>query len=819
MLWLVLALALPARAQSTGADLTLTVNAGFEGYFRDDGWLPVFAEIVNNGEDLRGQLVVRPSTSGAGIGNIYSTPLELPTGSQQNVTFYVTAAQFVTQLRVELIDERGVVVSSAIAPVRAIQPQDRLAVLVTNSVTGAVDLTAVRYGAFAGHQAFLTIDEIADRVGLFDSVDLLVFSDVDSGGLSSAQQGMLADWIAAGGHLIVTGGANWRATSGGLLDLLPLTPTAEIEVEQLDALGNWLGGAGEELRVSTLVTTGRLVDGAEVLLRDEAGTPLIVRRTLGSGTVDFLAFDPNGAAVRNWALLPELWYTLASSVDPQPGWSNGFSRWSDAANAVEILPGFNLLPDVLPLLGFLALYIALIGPVNYIVLNRINRREWAWFTIPIFIGIFTLLAYFIGTNLRGNEATLSRLTVVRGWYDSAGARAESIIGLLSPRRAAYDLEIPDAVLRVLPLPQFVPTGILTTNAPVQAEIGQSAQFVARGFTVDASFLADFVASGVIDAPGISGRVTFSADPAVGGQQRLRGAVRNESAFTLEEAVILARGVSYRLEEPLAPGDVVDFELTLTGESFPAPVLYSSPEFSSFNPQWGFNFGFEQTLVDVLGEARYNQNIAYTFINDDVEALESRRRQWFLSSFVRDVFATTSRGNGVYLVGWSANSPMDANLIGANWRPFDTTVYIQELETRFAPVNGEVRIGLDQFSWSVRSFTGLREIAPVEFRLDQGESVVFRFTPLASARLSVVEGLDLIVLNNSSGARSLPMSLWDWERGEWVEVETRGEKHSVNDFEPFIGPLNTVQIRLTADDLGGFMRIGQLAVEQTGRFEN
>ena len=47
-----------------------------------------------------------------------------------------------------------------------------------------------------------------------------------------------------------------------------------------------------------------------------------------------------------------------------------------AASATEILPGLDLLPDVLPLCGFLAFYVALIGPLNYFVLNRINRREF-----------------------------------------------------------------------------------------------------------------------------------------------------------------------------------------------------------------------------------------------------------------------------------------------------------------------------------------------------------------------------------------------------------------------------------------------------------
>ena len=34
---------------------------------------------------------------------------------------------------------------------------------------------------------------------------------------------------------------------------------------------------------------------------------------------------------------------------------------------------------------------------------------------------------------------------------------------------------------------------------------------------------------------------------------------------------------------------------------------------------------------------------------------------------------------------------------------------------------------------------------------------------------------------------------------------------------FLGPQNAVQVRLVADDIGGYVRVGRLAVTQTGTF--
>src|SRR5690606_30805106 len=240
----------------------------------------------------------------------------------------------------------------------------------------------------------------------------------DSGAISTAQRQALTDWITAGGHLVVTGGANWQGTAAGLTDLLPLVPEGTTTLDDLTPLADWLGVSDSEarsLRAQTVISTGTLGEGARTLLATGDGTPLLVRRRLGAGTVDYLTADPNTQPLRNWGNLSDLWFTMLTSTGATPGWSHGFRDWEQAANAVEILPGYDPLPDILPLCAFLLGYIALIGPINYFVLNRINRREWAWITIPAFILVFSVASYVLGFNLRGNEATLNRLAVVQSW--------------------------------------------------------------------------------------------------------------------------------------------------------------------------------------------------------------------------------------------------------------------------------------------------------------------------------------------------------------------------------------------------------------------
>ena len=91
---------------------------------------------------------------------------------------------------------------------------------------------------------------------------------------------------------------------------------------------------------------------------------------------------------------------------------------SQIVTAVSNLPSLAL-PPLGGLLGILIGYIALIGPLNYIILRRLDRREWAWITMPILIVGFAVGAYGFGSALRGSSATGIASTATGGGLTNA----------------------------------------------------------------------------------------------------------------------------------------------------------------------------------------------------------------------------------------------------------------------------------------------------------------------------------------------------------------------------------------------------------------
>ena len=833
---LTLGLSLPAAAQDGNALIEMTVDAGYDTYFRDDQWFPVRVTVTNNSDPVDARVVVRPQTS-RGVRGTFSLPIDLPTNARKTDVLEVIATGVVTQLRVELIEQgTDAVLASRTVPVSALAADEHLYVVVTASAAGSVDLTGATGEGMSARQANWEIATIPDDPAALEAVNTLVFSDIDTGGLTIPQEDALRAWVAGGGHLVVTGGPGWQQTAAGLERLLPLVPGDSTTISEVSALAGFIANS-DDLQADTVAATGTLADGAQVLVQTEDDVPLLVRQSLGDGTVDYLAVDPIAEPLRSWAAMSDVWYALVATRAPLPSWASTFQNWESARAAVEIMPGLDVLPSVLPICGFLALYIALVGPLNYLVLNRLNRREFAWLTIPVLIAVFSVLAWVVGGELRGNDASVSRLSVVRSWQNTDVAHTTELVGLLSPQRTRYTLEPGESsVLRSIPAPQLVSGA----NNPLQSsfqnsiDIQQASGFRAIEFPVDASFVAGFAAYGTTAAPDITGSATLfynevETETRVSETQFVRGSVRNNTDQTLEDGVVLARNSAYRLREPLLPGELADFEMRLDGNEMaaPAPIGYNYAQNNlslSYNPGFNTSSGrdpINQTVRDIIGDGNFQYNpLLPTGVDaNTAEEQEERRRQLMLQSLMQDTLYSTGRGNDVYFVGWADSPPGDVTLPGSTYDPYNSVLYVVQLNVDVQqPDERIVRVSADQFVWAVHEREATSSSAPISLRVGEGSRISFRYTPLPEARLDEVTQLRVRLTFNTGGNRNIPLQVWNWQRQEWEGFVAEGGQLDVDDPAAYIGPQNAVLVQL--DGAGNLPSdINTLYVEQIGRYSS
>jgi hypothetical protein len=808
-----LAFAPPRQGQYA---IALSISAGYNGHYERDQWIPVRVSVSNSGDDLNGHIRIRTGELG-GLEEIsYRTPIDLPNGARKQVFLYVSLESPEQKIQVEVVDRAGHLVERATADLRLVGRGDILYAVVTASPFGAVDLTALYPGAGTARQVNWRIEDIPPLGEALAGLDVLLFHDVNTGALKAEQTAALVHWVLSGGHLIVTGGESWQRTTAGLQAVLPVTLRGSVPIESLSPLAAYLNRPTAPLDEGITAADSAPLPAAQVLV-SAGDVPILVRARMGAGLVDFLAVDPQAEPLRSWRDKQYLWYTLVASVGQQPGWANGFSNWSRAREATLTLFS-TILPTFFQMCGFLLLYIALLGPVNYILLKRLNRREWAWFTIPALIALFSGLAYMVGFNLRGNTPTVSRLAVVRVWPDSEEAQVTALIGVQSPRRTTYDIAVERGfTLRTLP-----EEGI---GLNVPAIITEGTRYVAESIPIDAGTVASFAASGYAPAPHLEASVTWLLSDF--DAPRITGTIANTTGITLEDTVILVKGAA-RFVGTLEPGETGSFEIPL-GPQDPGPLTLGNRFYGSSSYYFGYSGGSQYTyrspgwcfepsgdaltVQDVMNGERFSCSARSATARQQ----EIRRRYRLLDALAADLDPSGGRDSGAYLFAWASVPTVGVDLVGRSHHEEDTTLYIFELPVTAGPTNQLVEVPPGLTTWAVIDTQDPNtrvDISPVAFQVNTNGRAVFQFMPMPRVRLETVE--ELVIKFQGSGP--VILALWDWDAEIWTPVQLSPDSTStpVANAARFVGPENAVNVLIFTEDDLAYNRVDYVKVAYRGR---
>ena len=441
--WLAAPFARTVQAQAD--QISLNVTPAGDGYFKNGEWLAVWAEIENQGKDIEARLSVQitGSTSKA----TYSAAVSLPAGARKRVPLYVLPNNFSRELEVQLTSQDSLLASSKVT----VRPQ--------TNITYLVGLVAAERGGLALLNGItlpgqsrpktivdLALDDIPERSEGLASFDLLVFNDVDTSRLSPAQAETLANWVFRGGQLVIGGGAGAARTLSGLpAAQLPVTfdGQGELQAGDLDELVAFAAGSAIRTTGTFVCATVTPLAQARVLAAANA-SPLLVESSYGSGRVDFISLDLSSAPFNSWPDTIGFWNRLLAPLgqfpDGQPPdismrQMTGMNMVSNLSN----IPALDL-PSIRWLSILLAIYILLVGPVNYLVLRRLRRLQLAWLTIPILTLLFSAGAFGMGYLMRGIDVLMNQIALITP-NGSGSAAVTNYLGLFSPAERSYSLEV------------------------------------------------------------------------------------------------------------------------------------------------------------------------------------------------------------------------------------------------------------------------------------------------------------------------------------------------------------------------------------------
>lgn len=544
-----------AAAQAPRPDperLVPEVRAGFDGLGKAGRWLPVQVTLANDGPSFSGEVRLVSLPTDGGPRAAYARAVDLPTRSRKLVGLAAPAPMAPRDLRIELASE-GREVASRDVPVRLLGPNDFLVGVLAGDDLPTAGLGSLRRGGGQVSVARLAPGDVPTDPTALQALDALVVRNAPGSRLTEPQRAALRAWVEDGGQLVVAGGPGWRGTVEGLAQLLPLEGLATREVEHLRALGRYAAAPPPDGRV--LLTGGTPVAGARVLLAQD-GVPLLAERWLGQGRVTFLAADPSLEPFRSWPEAEAVWQrVLVGGRAPLPS----FEARVGPAPEPPIRAALAQLMDLgLPGAGWLALfllvYVLAVGPIQYILLRRIDRREWAWAGFPLLALAFTGILYLGGSHLRGPGLRLGAVSIVRSAAGAETSEVDTYVGLVAPTRGAYDLRFVDGpAVRMLRGGVGSGAGLAPDRALIFAELGGPTRLPEarlEGWTLQAFHTR---ALGPAMTP-----VRAELRATLGG---LEGLVTNGGPDRLEDALVLAAGETLTLGN-IGPGESRPVSLAL-----------------------------------------------------------------------------------------------------------------------------------------------------------------------------------------------------------------------------------------------------------------
>ncbi len=717
-----------AAAQQDSA-LSMAVQAGFDGYCKENAWTPVKVTLENQGEDLEGRLETRvPGLMGEQI--VYAQPLSLANNSRKETFLYIFSESFLSDLVVQFLVD-GKPRSETKVKMDCYSAQDFLFGVIAANPSPFQVLSDLDPPNGRASVAQIRPGDLPDRPTGLQALDVLLVSGVDTGAFTASQRAALAAWVASGKRLIITGGPAWQQTAAGLGEFLPLSPNSSETLPGIAALGEYAGRVAN-LAGETVVATGDLSADSKTLV-DEDGVPLAVERPLGSGFVYYLAFDPAQEPVKSWDGSVEFYRKLLSEPIVKLGWANGFHNLSAAREAVTSLPNLSL-PGASLVFAFLLFYVFAVGPANYILLRIFKRRELAWISIPALVVIFSAGAILVGGLARGSRPILNRMAIVQVWPGESQAQVDGLLAVYSPQRATYQVDIPAGFL-VHPIPDD--SSILSRSDWNISDNGLQGTSL-PDLRLDVSGIRSVSLQGTLPAPLFAENLTLEMNNST---VKITGSLNNQSELSLKGATLLGLGDAQpvgAIQANSATQIQLDFRISAraipaqANQSFPygPTVYYSSPGGVAYPSPGGLAYSYQAGISNPA-------MVALVGTQDFYSQADAYRKYSLLNATTNFDQPVEIQQDGFYLAGWSEAPLLDASLAGKRFAANDKSLYLVALHPQWTLSDDSLTLTAGLFTWSPLTINATVGVSPYDLYLDQ-DSYGFRFTPVLPVSFHSVE---------------------------------------------------------------------------------
>jgi len=443
LVMLMMSFLLPSTQAQAAAPLEVKATAGISGKAKYQSVVPLQVTVKNNGADFSGDMAINSSNSYEAASALV-VPIDIAAGEEKTFTFYLDglADNGYSDADLFAFYEGNIEKGKKIAykGTKRLQSNflDPTSTFVYTLTDKSDRLSALlRLSSFVpqNNVEIFNINQLKDYTFPEDEqglamANVIVVDEVAIADLAQKQQEALLKWVQDGGTLLLGATDQVDATAGVFKDYLPMSLSQETTSISAETLTK-LSGGGIFTQPISIHTATNLEGSLPVLT--ENNVVLASKKKIGGGEIIQTAFslgDQPLASMDGYAAL------LAKMIDIQSISQHGMMNQGQSPldqisyelrSINELFPSFEV--SVSYMLIVIILYIIIIGPVLYFVLKKVDKREHAWWIIPVFSIVLSIGLFIVGAKDRIVQPQVQQSAFYKVNEDSSlnGYYVESIL--------------------------------------------------------------------------------------------------------------------------------------------------------------------------------------------------------------------------------------------------------------------------------------------------------------------------------------------------------------------------------------------------------
>lgn len=407
---------------------------GIEERYKIGKAVPVFVELTNNsGSEVTGTVEVRAQTDSQGGYDSFGVEVSIGNGETEKYTIPVSIPEGGNKLSV-VLEKDGKIISEKTLLVESgrVIDFDILMGTLTDDFNGISYMGSLKVHAQpgTGNVASVPINEgyLDQNLKTIEALDVMVINNFATSNFTQLEKDNISAWVNNGGYLIIGTGANVQKTLPGIQKDVVEIQSNGTSTKKVNILGDSLNLTLANLSVK---------NGKSVLKSGE--DTLIYSVEKGLGKVFVATYDLGTEPMATYSKNPDIWNSIISEKIDTTYVSFGKDMYGihSMLDSIPVQKESSILTFVI----LYGLYTLVVGLGIYLVLKKLNKRDYLWGVIPATAIVFTVIIFILGSSTRVKDIILNQANIINVDENGNGI-GHGYVGIGSKQKSDLKIEEP-----------------------------------------------------------------------------------------------------------------------------------------------------------------------------------------------------------------------------------------------------------------------------------------------------------------------------------------------------------------------------------------